>query len=88
MLFEAGAHLTHEVDYGLHEATVFLSQEAISSFLFLQGLTVTLPEELHIVTDILRIHRQYNIHECILYVYTGVKYEMKYCKSCYLNDGS
>lgn len=54
MLFEV--YLIHEVGDGLYHAAVFLRQEAVSPLLLLQSLAVALPEELQILTAILRTH--------------------------------
>lgn len=53
---KAVVYLIHEVGDGLYQSTVFLSQETISPLLLLQSLFMALPEKLHILTPILRIH--------------------------------
>lgn len=49
-------YLLHDAGDGPHQAAVFLRQEAVSPLLLLQSLAVALPEELHILAAILRIH--------------------------------
>lgn len=49
-------YLIHELCDGLYQAAVFLRKEAVSPLLLLQSLAVALPEKLHILTTVLRIH--------------------------------
>ena len=49
-------YLVDEVQQGLGQATVFLSQEAVPPLLLLQDLLLTLPQVLHVLTVLLITH--------------------------------